>query len=86
MGTIFNIVGCECNKESNNNNNKLKIYNSVKPVRVSDYSSTEMICSMIIPREIYIDQPKKSFSSTDLVKKIMIIRRKYLRNIQKYVF
>jgi calcium-dependent protein kinase len=69
MGTIFNIVGCECNKESNNNNNKLKIYNSVKPVRVSDYSSTEMICSMIIPREIYIDQPKKSFSSTDLVKK-----------------
>ena len=62
MGTIFNIVGCECTKDSNKN--KLKKYNSINPVKVSDFSSSELICSTIIPREIYKDQPKRSFSAT----------------------
>ena len=62
MGTIFNIVGCECTKDSNKN--KLKKCNSINPVMVSDFSSSELICSTIIPREIYKDQPKRSFSAT----------------------
>ena len=62
MGTIFNIVGCECSKEANNA--KLKLNNSFNPVLVSDLSSSEMICSTIMPREIYKDQPRRSFSLT----------------------
>ena len=61
MGTIFNIVGCECSKDTNK---KLKLNNSYNPVLVSDFSSSEMICSTIMPREIYKDQPKRSFSVT----------------------
>jgi len=61
MGTIFNIVGCECSKDTNK---KLKLNNSYNPVLVSDFSSSEMICSTIMPKEIYKDQPKRSFSVT----------------------
>ena len=53
MGEIFDAVGCECRKDSNK---KIKRYNSVNninPVRVSDYSSSEMIFSTII-QEKYI--------------------------------
>ena len=71
MGTLFNIVGCECTKDSNNKIKRNNTISNVNPVRVSDFSSSEMIFSTIIPREIYKDQPKRSFSLTknDLKKK-----------------
>ena len=78
MGTIFNIVGCECSKD---NNKKLKLNNSYNPVLVSDFSSSEMICSTIIPREIYKDQPKRSYSVT---KNKYYINRKKDKVFEKY--
>ena len=71
MGTLFNIVGCECSKDSSNKIKRNNTISNVNPVRVSDFSSSEMIFSTIIPREIYKDQPKRSFSLTknDLKKK-----------------
>ena len=64
MGTLFNIVCCESSNVSNNNFNKKKIKksNTINAVKVSDLSSSELICSTIIPKEIYKDQPKRSFS------------------------
>ena len=71
MGEIFDAVGCECRKDSNKIIKRYNSVNNINPVRVSDYSSSEMIFSTIIPREIYKDQPKNSFllSKEQLMKK-----------------
>ena len=64
MVTIFNIVGCECSKDTNKKIKRHNSLNAINPVLVQDNSSSEMIFSTIIPREIYKDQPKRSFSLT----------------------
>ena len=52
MGNIFNIVGCECSKMHQKSN-------SIHKVRVSDSTSSELISSTIIPKELYKDETKK---------------------------
>ena len=84
MGTIFDAVGCECKKDSNKKLKRYNTVNNINPVRVSDYSSSEMIFSTIIPREIYKDQPKYSFSLTkeQLKKKKAFVNREKI--FEKY--
>ena len=52
MGNVFNIVGCECSKNHQKSN-------SIHKVRVSDSTSSELISSTIIPKELYKDETKK---------------------------
>ena len=49
MGAVFNIVGCECSK-------KLETQPSIKKIKVTDYSSSVLISSTIIPKELYTDK------------------------------
>ena len=53
MGTIFDVVGCECKKDSNKKLKRYNTVNNINPVRVSDYSSSEMIFSQLF-QEKYI--------------------------------
>ena len=69
MGTVFNIVGCECSKEPDKKLKRNNSVNAINPIMVHDYSSSDMIFSTIIPREIYRDQSKSSFSLTKSILK-----------------
>ena len=51
MGAVFNI-GCECSK-------KMDKQPSVKKIKVTDYSSSVLISSTIIPKELYKDKTNK---------------------------
>ena len=53
MGAVFNIVGCECSK-------KLEKQPSIKKIKVTDYTSSVLISSTIIPKELYTDKKAKS--------------------------
>ena len=63
MGNVFNIVGCECSKNHQKSN-------SIHKVRVSDSTSSELISSTIIPKELYKDETKKPHYQKYITKKI----------------
>ena len=52
MGAIFNVVGCECSK-------KLEKHPSMNRVKVTDSTSSVLISSTIIPKELYKDEKGK---------------------------
>ena len=52
MGAIFNIVGCECSK-------KMEKQPSIKKIKVTDYTSSVLISSTIIAKELYTDKTTK---------------------------
>ena len=72
MGVIFNI-GCECSK-------KMEPQPSIKKIKVTDYTSSELISSTIIPKELYKDKTYgREISKKNVISKIT-------KNIQSNVF
>ena len=67
MGAVFNI-GCECSK-------KMDKQPSIKKIKVTDYTSSVLVSSTIIPKELYTDKnpPQKQ-----------IIRKKIIDDINVY--
>ena len=67
MGAVFNI-GCECSK-------KMDKQPSVKKIKVTDYTSSVLVSSTIVPKELYTDKktPQKQ-----------IIRKKIIDDINVY--
>ena len=52
MGAFFNIVGCECSK-------KMEKQPSIKKIKVTDYTSSVLVSTTIIPKELYTDKTAK---------------------------
>ena len=52
MGAVFNIVGCECSK-------KMEKQPSIKKIKVTDYTSSVLVSSTIIAKELYRDKAAK---------------------------
>ena len=52
MGAVFNIVGCECSK-------KMEKQPSIKKIKVTDYTSSVLVSSTIIAKELYRDKTAK---------------------------
>lgn len=53
MGMVFNIVGCECSKTHERSG-------SFKKVKVTDSTSSVLISTTIIPKELYMDKSGKN--------------------------
>ena len=76
MGAVFNIVGCECSK-------KMEAQPSIKKIKVTDYSSSVLISSTIIPKELYKDKTEKSNQERKIQKKISKINESNI--YEKYI-
>ena len=53
MGAVFNIVGCECSK-------KIESQPPLKKIKVTDYTSSVLVSSTIIPKELYKDKTESN--------------------------
>ena len=76
MGAVFNIVGCECSK-------KIEAQPSIKKIKVTDFSSSVLISSTIIPKELYKDKTKRSNQERKIQKKISKIHESNI--YEKYI-
>ena len=76
MGVVFNIVGCECSK-------KMEKQPSLKLIKVNDYTSSVLISSTIIPKELFKDKNQNSQNKN--IEHKIILKNNDINVYEKYM-